>query len=101
MSYFHVMSSLPHLVSTDAVTALGQLCEQYPEQVVFTTSLGLEDQALTDLIARNNLPVRLVTLDTGRLFPETYDLIDRPEQVQKLGAHVFFSGHLCTRSVRQ
>ena len=71
------MSTLPHLVSTDAVTALRQLCDQYPEQVVFTTSLGLEDQALTDLIARHDLPVRLVTLDTGRLFPETYDLIDR------------------------
>ena len=44
---------MPHLVSTDAVTALRQLCEQYPEQVVFTTSLGLEDQALTDLIAQH------------------------------------------------
>ncbi|MDA0728569.1 MAG: phosphoadenylyl-sulfate reductase [Bacteroidetes bacterium] len=71
------MSTLPLLVSSDPVTGLRQLCEQYPEQVVFTTSLGLEDQALTDLIARNNLPVQLVTLDTGRLFPETYDLIDR------------------------
>ena len=77
MAYFHVMSSLPHFVSTDAVAALRQLCEQHPEQVVFTTSLGLEDQALTDLISRHDLPVRLVTLDTGRLFPETYDLIDR------------------------
>ena len=75
--YLRDMSTLPHLVSTDAVTALRQLCEQYPEQVVFTTSLGLEDQALTDLIAQHDLPVRLVTLDTGRLFPETYDLIDR------------------------
>jgi len=45
--------------------------------VVFTTSLGLEGQALTDIIARNNIKVRLVTLDTGRLFPETYNLIDR------------------------
>ena len=71
------MSTLPLLVSTDAVTALRQLCEQFPEQVVFTTSLGLEDQALTDLISRHELPVKLVTLDTGRLFPETYDLIDR------------------------
>ena len=71
------MSTLPLLTSTDAVAGLQQLCERYPEQVVFTTSLGLEDQALTDLIARHDLPVRLVTLDTGRLFPETYDLIDR------------------------
>jgi phosphoadenosine phosphosulfate reductase len=32
---------------------------------------------LTDLIARNNIKVRLATLDTGRLFPETYSLLDR------------------------
>ena len=61
----------------DPVIALKELCDKYPEQVVFTTSLGLEDQALTDLIARNNIPVRLVTLDTGRLFPESDNLIDR------------------------
>jgi phosphoadenosine phosphosulfate reductase len=56
---------------------LEELCKEYPDQVVFTTSLGLEGQALTDIIARNNIKVRLVTLDTGRLFPETYNLIDR------------------------
>ena len=69
LAYFHVMSSLPHLVSTDAVAALRQLCEQHPEQVVFTTSLGLEDQALTDLISRHDLPVRLVTLRHGATLP--------------------------------
>ena len=69
--------TLPIKLDLDPIIALKQLCEEYPEQVVFTTSLGLEDQALTDLIARNNIPVRLVTLDTGRLFPETYSLLDR------------------------
>ena len=50
------MTSLPLSVKLDLdpVKALKQLCEEYPEQVVFTTSLGLEYQALTDLIARNN-----------------------------------------------
>ena len=32
----------------DPVIALKELCDKYPKQVVFTTSLGLEDQALTD-----------------------------------------------------
>ena len=40
--------------------------------IVFTTSLGLEDQAITHLIFANDLGVDVVTLDTGRLFPETY-----------------------------
>ena len=73
------MTSLPLSVKLDLdpVKALKQLCEKYPEQVVFTTSLGIEDQVLTDLIARNNIAVRFVTLDTGRLFPETYSLLNR------------------------
>jgi phosphoadenosine phosphosulfate reductase len=40
--------------------------------VVFTTSFGLEDQALTHLIAEAGIDCRFATLDTGRLFPETY-----------------------------
>jgi len=41
---------------------------------VFTTSFGVEDQAITHMIAEAGLPVEIVTLDTGRLFPETYDV---------------------------
>ena len=41
-------------------------------RVVFTSSLGIEDQALTHVIARSGLAIEIVTLDTGRLFPETY-----------------------------
>ena len=71
-----MINALPS-VGTDPVVGLKTLCDQHPGKVVFTTSMGLEDQALTDLIARNELPVRVVTLDTGRLFQETYDLMDR------------------------
>jgi phosphoadenosine phosphosulfate reductase len=42
--------------------------------LVFTTSFGLEDQLLLDALVRADVPVRLVTLDTGRLFAETLDL---------------------------
>lgn len=41
-------------------------------RIVFTTSFGVEDQLLTDLIFANDLDIEVVTLDTGRLFPETY-----------------------------
>ena len=44
---------------------------------VFTTSLGIEDMVVLDLIHRADLPVSLVTLDTGRLHEETYALLDR------------------------
>ncbi len=41
-------------------------------KTVFSTSLGYEDQVLTHLIFANDLPIEVFTLDTGRLFNETY-----------------------------
>ncbi len=41
-------------------------------RAVFTTSFGLEDQAVLHAIASAALPVRVATLDTGRLFEETH-----------------------------
>jgi phosphoadenosine phosphosulfate reductase len=43
-------------------------------RVVFTTSFGLEDQAIVHAIAASGVEIEIATLDTGRLFPETYDL---------------------------
>ncbi len=46
---------------------------------VFASSLGQEDQIITDLIAQGGLNIPVFTLDTGRLFPETYDLLAETE----------------------
>jgi phosphoadenosine phosphosulfate reductase len=51
-----------------------------PGRMVFTTSFGLEDQILTDAIAGLNLDIELVTLDTGRLFPQTYAVWSETER---------------------
>jgi phosphoadenosine phosphosulfate reductase len=42
--------------------------------IIFTTSFGLEDQVILHLIAEQNLDIDIVTIDTGRLFRETYGL---------------------------
>lgn len=55
-----------------ALERLRALRETVAGRIVFTTSLGLEDQAITHLIFSNGLAIDVVTLDTGRLFPETY-----------------------------
>jgi phosphoadenosine phosphosulfate reductase len=51
-----------------------------PGPIVFSTSLGLEDQALLHAIAASGASIDIFTLDTGRLFPETIDTIERSEQ---------------------
>ncbi len=53
-------------------TILIRIASDYPNQVVFTTSFGLEDQVITHIIFSNNIPIDVVTLETGRLFKETY-----------------------------
>jgi phosphoadenosine phosphosulfate reductase len=42
--------------------------------LVFTTSFGLEDQAIAHAIFTQALPIDVVTLDTGRLFAQTYEV---------------------------
>jgi phosphoadenosine phosphosulfate reductase len=46
------------------------------KNIVFSTSFGQEDQAITHAIASQNLNIEIFTLDTGRQFQETYELID-------------------------
>lgn len=47
---------------------------QFPGKVVFSTSFSFEDQVITNEIFSHSLPVSVFTLDTGRLFPETYSV---------------------------
>jgi sulfate adenylyltransferase len=47
---------------------------QFPGKLTFATGFGVEGCVLIDLIARLELPIDLFTLDTGLLFPETYEL---------------------------
>ena len=58
--------------------------------VVFATSLGQEDQVIIDLIVKSGLDIPVFTLDTGRLFPESYDLIAATEEKYGLKIQVAF-----------
>lgn len=57
-----------------AAERLALLAAKIGGRIVLTTSFGPEDQALTHLVATANLPFDVVTLDTGRLFAEAYDV---------------------------
>jgi phosphoadenosine phosphosulfate reductase len=56
----------------------------------FSSSFGQEDQVLTDIIARHSLPIRIFTIDTGRLFNETYETMEKTVARYKTGIDVFF-----------
>ena len=62
----------PELAGKTIAQSLAYLAEHFPGKVVFSTSFGIEDQVITHFIFENELPIQVFTLDTGRLFPETY-----------------------------
>jgi phosphoadenosine phosphosulfate reductase len=63
----------------DLFARLTAIRESVRGRIVFTTSFGLEDQAITHALFSQGLRVEVATLDTGRLFPETYDVWVRTE----------------------
>jgi phosphoadenosine phosphosulfate reductase len=69
---------------------LKKIAELFPGKVKFSSSLGQEDQVLMDVISRNNIDISVFTLDTGRLFNETYELIEKTEARYKRKIEVYF-----------
>ena len=77
----------------DALNLVGMLekvSSNFPGKVVFTTSLGIEDQVVTDMIFSNNLDISIVTLDTGRLFEETYKVLNRTMEKYRIQIQSYF-----------
>jgi phosphoadenosine phosphosulfate reductase len=65
--------------SLDLVSRLAEARRAIAGRLVFTTSFGLEDQAMTHAILSQDLAIDIVTLDTGRLFLQTYALWSETE----------------------
>lgn len=69
---------VPHLLhqisGLNIAAAIELLTKEFPGQVTFSSSFSYEDQAITHEILNNYLPVKIFTLDTGRLFAETYSV---------------------------
>src|SRR5687768_10595121 len=55
--------------------------------LVFATGFGAEGCVLVDVIARHRLPIRMIALDTGLLFPETHELWRRLESRYGVTVH--------------
>ena len=68
------------LTPADPRERLRAFAERLPQPIVFTTSFGIEDQLLTHHILTDDLPIDVVTLDPGRLFPATYTLWQTTEE---------------------
>ncbi|MCX7729026.1 MAG: phosphoadenylyl-sulfate reductase [Bacteroidia bacterium] len=74
----------------DVTYLLKYLCEMYPGKIVFSTSFNIEDQVITHFIANNQFPIDIFTLDTGRLFQETYNIWSETEKKYGIKIMPFF-----------
>ena len=60
------------------------------KEVALSSSLAAEDQALSDVILKHDKSARIFTLDTGRLHPETYDVMDATNLKYNIKIDVYF-----------
>ncbi|MCA0232296.1 MAG: phosphoadenylyl-sulfate reductase [Bacteroidetes bacterium] len=87
----HSTESLLHQIEGKTeVEALRLLSELFPGQVAFSSSLGYEDQVITDMILANGIDIRIFTLDTGRMFPESYTTLQKTNNRYDTKLEVFF-----------
>jgi phosphoadenosine phosphosulfate reductase len=70
--------------------ALQAIAKAFPGKVVFSSSLSYEDQVITHFIFSNNIPISVFTLDTGRLFSETYSVLNSTRERYKKDIQVYF-----------
>lgn len=72
--FLSLQNEFEHLTIAEA---LEKLYEAFPGGLVFSTSFSYEDQVILDAVSKSSVPVSVFTLDTGRLFPETYSTWSR------------------------
>ncbi len=64
----------------------------YSPKLVFASSFGVEDVAVIDMLSRLEPSTRIITLDTGRLPEETYEVMERVRQRYKVAIESYFPG---------
>jgi phosphoadenosine phosphosulfate reductase len=75
---------------SDTTEVLEYFLTHFKGKVAFASSLGAEDQVITEIMASIDPASRIFTLDTGRMFPESYDVIERTIARYKIKIGIFF-----------
>ncbi len=70
-----------------------QLSNQFQGEVTFSSSFSYEDQLITHKIFGNNFPISIFTLDTGRMFPETYSVWNATNEKYYVNIKAYYPDH--------
>lgn len=78
------------VVGKSTLEVLDWFLGEYKGKIALASSMGTEDQVLTDMIVKIDPAVKIFTLDTGRLFYETYELIEKTNLRYKINVDIYF-----------
>ncbi|TVQ88373.1 MAG: phosphoadenylyl-sulfate reductase [Bacteroidetes bacterium] len=78
------------LKNSSAVEILEFAAQEFRGKIRFASSMGVEDQVITHMIASEKVPIEIFTLDTGRMFYETYELIEKSEARYNIQVKIYF-----------
>ena len=78
------------LKDKDLKSSLQLVAQLFPGRVAFSTAFGREGQVVLDTIFKNEIQIEAFTIDTGRLFNETYELMDRMRSMYQKQVKVYF-----------
>lgn len=67
---------------------LNQLTDIFPEEICFSTSFSMEDQVITDYVKDSR--INIFTLDTGRLFEDTYNTWNLTRSKYKVNVKAYY-----------
>jgi len=81
-----IPSLIDQIKAKNPQESIAWFLDKFQDKIALSNSMGAEDQVITDMICQHTKEARIFTLDTGRVFPETYDLIDRTNK--RYGIHI-------------
>ncbi|MDR1792173.1 MAG: phosphoadenylyl-sulfate reductase [Bacteroidales bacterium] len=87
---FNVVFFNKHFAALSPQNVLLEFITKMGKRLALASSLGIEDQVLTDMMLKIDPTARIFTLDTGRLFPQTYQLIDKTNLHYNIKIETFF-----------
>lgn len=85
-----MIEKIKEITDTNLESYLARITSLEGVRIAFSSSLSWEDQVITHAIYSQELPIRVFTLDTGRLFPETYSVIESTRQRYHKELEVYF-----------
>ncbi|MHA1438257.1 MAG: phosphoadenylyl-sulfate reductase [Promethearchaeota archaeon] len=74
----------------NVINLLNWAIHTFKNEIILASSLGIEDQMLTDILSKLNPKIAVFFLDTGRIHQETYNLLEESMERYNINFKIFF-----------